>query len=71
MKRIPVAEILVMLAIIFTLLGGCNSNSSGSKWYTDSNGYKYNQDGYYDDNGNGHYDEDDLYGNGKSWNYLD
>ena len=62
--------IFIVLVIFFTILGSCGSDS-GSTWYTDKNGNKYNQDGYYDDNGNGHYDEDDLYGNGKDWNYLD
>lgn len=60
--------IFLAMVIFFTILGSCGNDST---WYTDSNGYKYNQDGYYDDNGNGHYDEDDLYGNGKDWNYLD
>lgn len=41
------------------------------EWHVGHGGYMYNKDGYCDDNGNGHIDSDDIYGNGKGWNWLD
>lgn len=41
------------------------------EWHVGHGGYMYNKDGYCDDNGNGHIDSDDIYGNGKDWNWLD
>ncbi len=59
------------VVLFLMIIGSCGSDDSSSEWELRDNGYYYNQDGYCDDNGNGHFDEDDLYGNGKSWNYLD
>lgn len=42
-----------------------------NEWHEGPNGYMYNREGYCDDNGNGHIDSDDIYGNGKDWNWLD